>query len=92
MEWEYLFIAYYNKLKPEIIINGERLETFSGYGYEEEKISLYDLMNDLGEEGWELVVTETSRITNEINLIFKRQYWHSDNQYHPSSSRSYTCC
>jgi hypothetical protein len=76
MEWEYLFVTYHDKYRPEVIINGEPLEFGSSFGFEDEKISLYEIVNDLGEEGWELVVTQssmTSRIIDETRLIFKRQ-------------------
>ena len=62
--WEYLILEV-EQDRPRLI-NGQEL-----HGWD--SLKLYALLNQLGEEGWEMVSTQSTPSYTYVKLFFKRQ-------------------
>lgn len=66
--WEYIVVSVYSNYDGSVgpwSVNGKRLEGWK-------TISLYSFMNQLGNDGWELVSSASLRGNINSDLLFKR--------------------
>lgn len=77
-KWEYLFITnqqtlyYDNDAYPSgYVLKGDLSRTYSENGEESDgtNLEVWDIANEIGEEGWELISAEQGRFWK---LVFKR--------------------